>query len=232
MVSHFCYFMATPALRHPERIHPALWRATQIARPAHPTVATGFATLDRELPGQGWPIGQLIEVMLERPGQGEMQLFRPALLRQHPERSIALVQPPHPPCIQAWAHWRLAPERLLWIQPSTGADALWAAEQALRHNVCAAVFCWADPIRTAALRRLHLLARQSDSLCIVLRPATVRSQASAAVLRVALRPCRRGLQLHIVKRQGAVRPDPITLELYTFRQASSHHAPLDLPEMA
>ena len=97
--------------------------------------------LDQALPGQGWPVGQLIEIMLNRPGSGELQLFRPALARQLPERSIALVQPPHPPCIQAWAHWRLAPERLLWLQPSNTADALWATEQVLRHNSCAAVFC-------------------------------------------------------------------------------------------
>lgn len=224
--------MASPALRYPERIHPALWRATQLARPAHPTVATGFAALDRELPGQGWPVGQLIEVMLERPGLGEIQLFRPALMRQYPERSIALVQPPYPPCIQAWAHWQLAPERLLWVQPHNDADALWAVEQALRHNVCAAVFCWAHPIRMPALRRLQLLARQSDSLCIMMRPAAVRTQSSVAVLRVALQPCRAGLQLHIVKRQGAAWPEPITLQLYASRQVPAHHAPVDLPEMA
>lgn len=225
--------MASIALRHPERIHPALWRATQLARPTHPTVATGFADLDRELPGRGWPVGQLIEVMLERPGLGEIQLFRPALMQQHPERSIVLVQPPHPPCIQAWAHWQLAPERLLWIQPDSTPDALWAAEQALRHNVCAAVLCWAHPIRAAALRRLHLLARQTDTLCIVLRPAAVSQQASAAVLRVALQPFRHGMKLHIVKRQGAVGTEPITLQLYASRQASpAHHVPLDLPEMA
>lgn len=227
--------MATPAfpLRHPERIHPALWRASQLARPAGPTVPTGFAVLDHALPGQGWPVGQLIEVMLNHPGCGELQLFKHALARQSPERSIALVQPPHPPCIQAWANWQLAPERLLWLQPSSTADALWATEQVLRHNSCAAVFCWAHPIRAAGLRRLQLLARQSDSLCIVLRPNSVRRQASAAVLRLAIQPCRQGMQLRIVKRQGAPDPAPLTLQLYaSHRTAARRHAAVDLPEMA
>lgn len=219
-------------LRHPERIHPALWRATQLARPGRPTVATGFPALDHALPGQGWPVGQLIELMLQRPGCGELQLFRPALLHRAAERSIALVQPPYLPCIQAWAHWRLAPERLLWIQPSCPADALWATEQILRHNVCAAVFCWAQSLRPASLRRLHLLAQQSDSLCIVLRPASARRQPSAAVLRLALEPCRLGMLLHIVKRQGAASPAPLTLQLYAPSRKTSHHAALDLPEMA
>src|SRR5690606_14871075 len=158
---------STTLLRHPERIHPALWRATQLARPTRPTVATGFPSLDQALPGQGWPIGQVIELMLEQPGCGELQLFRHALVHQHPERRIALVQPPHPPCIQAWAHWQLLPERLLWLQTLTPADALWATEQILRHNVCAAVFCWANLIPPPSLRRLQLLAQQSESLCVI-----------------------------------------------------------------
>lgn len=222
---------SAPLLRHPETIHPALWRATQLARPSGATVSTGFPALDQALPGQGWPVGQLIEVMLEHPGCGELQLFRPALSRQSPERSIALVQPPYPPCIQAWAHWRLAPERLIWLQPASLVDTLWAAEQVLRHNCCAAVFCWAHPIPTTSLRRLQLLARQSDTLCIVLRPVKVRDQASPAVLRLAIQACKKGLQLSIVKRQGGLAPAPLTLQLYAPKRAAArHHVPVDLPE--
>lgn len=219
-------------LRHPERIHPALWRATQLARPARPTVATGFPALDHALPGRGWPVGQLIELMLQRSGCGELQLFRPALQRQAAERSIALVQPPHPPCIQAWAHWHLPPERLIWIQPASPADALWATEQILRHNVCAAVFCWARALPASNLRRLHLLAQQSDTLCVVLRPAGAGLQPSAAVLRLAIQPCRFGMRLHIVKRQGAFCAEPLTLHLYSPVRKTFHHAALDLSETA
>lgn len=220
-------------LRHPEMIHPALWRATQLARPAGRVLPTGFAALDRALPGRGWPVGQFIEVMPTRPGCGELHLFRHALARQAPERSVVLIQPPHPPSIQAWAHWRLAPERLLWLQPGNTADTLWATEQVLRHGSCAAVFCWAHPIRTASLRRLQLLARQSDTLCVVLRPESVRPQPSPAVLRLALQPCRHGLQLHIVKRQGLPEPAPLTLQLYVAHRTAAHRdAALDLPEMA
>src|SRR5690606_26202903 len=227
--------MSHPAflLRHPEQIHPALWRATQLARPAGPTVPTGFSALDQALPGQGWPVGQLVEVLLQRPGCGELQLFRPALARQLPERSIALVKPPHPPCVQAWAHWQLAPERLLWLQPSSTVDALWATEQILRHNSCAAVFCWAHPVHTTSLRRLQSLARQSESLCILLRPTSTMGQASTAVLRLAIEPCRQGMRLHILKRQGAAASSPLNIQLYAPHGAAlPHHAPVDLPALA
>ena len=222
-----------PVLRHPERIHPALWRATQLALPSRPTVPTGFPALDHALPGQGWPVGQLIELLIDRPGCGELQLFRHALAKQWPERSIALVQPPHPPCIQAWVSWQLAAKRLFWVQAASEPDALWATEQILRFNVCAAVFCWAQFLRPASLRRLHLLAQQSDSLCIVLRPTSVRTQASTAVLRVVLQPYRQGVQLHIIKRQGLIDPTPIFLQLYAPpRVPRRHHAALAVPEVA
>jgi len=220
-------------LRHPEQIHPALWRANQLARPPGATVPTGFASLDQALPGQGWPVGQLVEILIQRPGCGELQLFRPALARQLPERSIALVKPPHPPCIQAWAHWQLAPERLLWLQPTRTVDALWATEQILRHNSCAAVFCWAHPVHTTSLRRIQLLARQSESLCILLRPSSVMCQASMAVLRLAIEPCRQGIRLHILKRQGAAASSPINLELYAPQEgALPRHVPVGLPALA
>jgi protein ImuA len=42
-------------------------------------VPSGFAALDAQLPGGGWPHPALIEVLNERPGIGELSLFLPAL---------------------------------------------------------------------------------------------------------------------------------------------------------
>ena len=39
----------------PETLHPALWLGHQLGRTGAQAVATGFATLDAELPGGGWP---------------------------------------------------------------------------------------------------------------------------------------------------------------------------------
>src|SRR3546814_18792413 len=58
----------------PEHIHPALWRGSQIARPHRAVIPTGFADLDRELPGQGRPLGSLIELLPSQPGIGEISL--------------------------------------------------------------------------------------------------------------------------------------------------------------
>ncbi len=58
-----------------------IWRADE--RPADeivgPVLTSGFAELDRELPGGGWPQGQLTELLLDAAGIGELSLLAPAL---------------------------------------------------------------------------------------------------------------------------------------------------------
>src|SRR3546814_13269354 len=63
----------------PQRIHPALWRASQLARMPGRCVDTGFPALSAQLPGGGWPLGDLIELLIQQPGIGEMQLLSHAL---------------------------------------------------------------------------------------------------------------------------------------------------------
>ena len=38
-----------------------------------------YPTLSTELPGCGWPVGALVELLLQQAGVGEVRLFRPAL---------------------------------------------------------------------------------------------------------------------------------------------------------
>src|SRR5258706_14910581 len=66
-----------PALRANHRI----WRADEVAGAAAPGLSTGHPALDAELPGGGWPAGQLIELLLEHAGVGELSLLAPALAR-------------------------------------------------------------------------------------------------------------------------------------------------------
>ena len=42
-------------------------------------LASGFAALDAELPGGGWPLGVLTELLLPHAGVGELRLLAPAL---------------------------------------------------------------------------------------------------------------------------------------------------------
>jgi len=59
--------------------HPSLWRASQLGGSTLRVTASGFAVLDAELPGGGWPHGALTELLLPQPGIGELRLLAPAL---------------------------------------------------------------------------------------------------------------------------------------------------------
>jgi protein ImuA len=122
----------------PEALHPALWRASQLARGSTRCVDTGHAPLTSQLPGGGWPVGTLVELLQQQPGIGEMRLLRPAL-QACAERRIVLLQPPHPPQALALAALGLPTSQLLWLRTQRSADALWAAEQVLRSGSCGAL---------------------------------------------------------------------------------------------
>lgn len=222
-------------LTAPERIHPALWRASQIACSPGLYASTGYPEISAQLPGGGWPLGNLIEVMTPRAGIGELQLFRHALSCQagspgcrasssasdarvrneHDQRPIVLIQPPYVPQTCAWAHWGVAPSRLLWLSPRGMADALWAAEHILNSGAFAALVVWQDSLRDAALRRLQLAAQKGDTLFVLVRGLSAARQSSPAPLRLVLHPVPTGLHVHIVKRRGSLVEQPVHITLYS-----------------
>ncbi|TES95232.1 cell division protein, partial [Burkholderia cepacia] len=130
-----------PALAHPEAIHPALWRASQLARSSVRGVDTGHPELTAELPGGGWPAGALIELLAPQPGIGELRLLAPVLSRAA-GKPVMLIQPPHALQPLALAYWGIDPSGFVTLPAPRTADALWAAEQALRAGTCAAVLLW------------------------------------------------------------------------------------------
>ena len=182
----------------PESLHPSLWRGSQLARGGPRTIDTGFAPLSAELPGGGWPVGGLVELLAAQPGCGEMRLLAPALARSvSARRPLALVAPPQSPHATALASLGVPADTLLWLRAGSRTDALWAAEQALKTGCCGALLLWQDA-RPDALRRLHLAAAR---------------QPSPAVLRVALYPVPGGVSLDIIKRRGPARSEPLVLDL-------------------
>jgi protein ImuA len=178
-----------------------LWRANQVGHSNHSTVRTGFAQLDRELPGKGWPVSCLIEFLVRQAGIGEIQLLAPAL-RQLSQRATFIVQPPHVPTGLAWQNLQLPIQQLYWIKTSKTADALWSAEQILKSGTCGALLLWQSHIRPESLRRLHLAAQETETAFWLMRPIGQSQDASPAPLRLALRPSLAGLSIDIVKRRG------------------------------
>ena len=120
--------MSSPSSLLPlEHLHPALWRAHQLGRGREAVQASGYSALDAELPGGGWPQRAITELLLSRPGWGEIRLLAPALARVGAAgRGVLLLGPPAEPCAEALAQLGLDLSRCVVIR---GDDLLWPLEQ-------------------------------------------------------------------------------------------------------
>ena len=211
---------ARPARLSPEALHPALWLGHQIGRPAEHTVPSGFAALDRELPGGGWPRRVLTELLLPHPGVGEIRLLGACLVAaQRVGRLVMLFDPPA--ALSAWALGDLGfdVEHLLIVNTRArvvpGSDSLWALEQALKSGHVGAVLAWLPPrLRGERLRRLQLAAHNHDGPAFVLRELVAAERPTASPLRLALHPAGADvLGVRILKRRGPPLPTPLKLSL-------------------
>ena len=100
----------------PRDVEAALWRGDQIGTPVTAVVPTGFAALDAELPGGGWPCGALTELLQPQPGVAEWRLLGDAVRRAVTAgRTLVVVAPPHAPTSRWWASiWEPAPRQPAW----------------------------------------------------------------------------------------------------------------------
>lgn len=216
----------TPAVLHPEKIHPSLWRGSQLAPAFRKTISTGYPNLDDRLPGHGWPTGALIEILSSQPGSGEMQLLKPALRALDDDRNIILLNPPYMPSSLCLQQWLPATRHIFWIRPDSTSNTLWAAEKILQHNTSAALLCWFDHAPTALVHRLHLAVRQSSTLFFSFRPRSQAAQSSVAPLRLNLELTSWGLNIRLLKHPGSLSKNDIPLELYPCRTGKYLHRQL------
>ncbi len=203
------------------RLQGRLWRGSSLGRSADPVLSSGFAALDAELPGGGWPTRAVVEVLTPQSGVLEWRLLAPALRswwagqapaavspgrrsRQAAEpalRSLLLVNPPHTPHLPGLRALGLPPSALIWVEAGTPAQALWAAEQAIKSRV--AVLAWLPEARPEQIRRLQVSALSSDAPTFLMRPESASRQSSAAPLRLVVQPGEGwDLAVHLLKRRG------------------------------
>lgn len=190
--------------------NPRIWRgSSQID--ARAGLASGYPKLDRCLPGGGWPLAALTEILIEQYGIGELRLLMPALAQLSVEKTqfeytepgwIAWIAPPFPPYAPALQQYGIDLSRILIVRPKDDSELLWSAEQALSSGTCAAVLLWPDTLDDRASRRLQLAAEKGHSWAIAFRPLTARQQPSAAALRIELQSTGQGTRVHILKSRG------------------------------
>ncbi|MBI1907432.1 MAG: translesion DNA synthesis-associated protein ImuA [Rhodocyclales bacterium] len=208
-----------------------VWRADSFAHVTEKTWPTGYAALDAELPGGGWPGGAITELLADTPGIGSIELLLPMLRRAPVERWIAWVAPPCLPYAPALADAGLALSQLILIDPPQHSALVWATRQATASGACHAVMAWVHKIDMAALRRLQLAAEASATPLFLYRPLAAASQPSPACLRLQLTPEENAIGISILKRRGPASARTLHLPLRKRYPARNPHA-LDSPDTA
>lgn len=183
-------------------IHPDVWHADALATSVGRVLATGDAVLDAQLPGGGWPLGALSEILQPVGVHSEWRLLLPALACSG-TGAVVLVGAPQQPFGPALGAQGLQLQRLLWVMAQTSAQRLWATEQALRCADVDAVLAWLPQAHADPLRRLQMAAAEYDKLLFVLRPEQAQHESSPAVLRLWAGPDASGaLEVRVLKRRG------------------------------
>jgi hypothetical protein len=174
---------------------PDLWRGR--ARRSFPVEPTGLGWLDRGLPGGGWPLGRLTELLPRVSGCGELGLLLPLLARctqqGHP---VVLAGPMLVPGPQALARAGVAFEHLVVVREAQ--QVFWAAEQCLKSGLCGSVAVWppAGRVGERAVRRLQLAAEQSPGPTFVIYRPEQSPPPSVSALRLGLNP---GLAVEVLR---------------------------------
>ncbi len=195
--------------------HPLLWRAGD--KPVLTTLgmASGFAELDQALPDGGWPRAALTELLCDAVGIGEVSLLLPAMANADVRSKGAIwIAPPYLPYAPALAAAGVDLRKLLIVRPPTAADALWAAEQAMRAGAAAMVVTWlSQPIEYAMLRRLQLACSTAECAGFIYRASSASRQASPAPLRLLVTQsgAQGSLGVRIFKRRGMHAAQPLRL---------------------
>lgn len=202
----------------PPAVAAAVWRGDQLGRATAPVRPSGFATLDAQLPGGGWPCQGLTELLCPQPGTLEWRLLAPLLrtlcpaggaVRPAAATPVLLVGPPHPPHPPGLRADGIDERGLVWLQAHTAAERLWTTEQLLKARAPGVLVAWLPQARPEQLRRLQVLAGAAQGPVFVCRPQAAAREASAAPLRLLVRVAAAAgeggpwaLQVDLLKRPG------------------------------
>jgi cell division inhibitor SulA/protein ImuA len=186
-----------------------LWRGRDHKGESSDTIATGFAELDTMLPAGGWPMQGLVEMVSERWGVGELQLFLP-LMRHLIARGnwVLWIAPPYSPYAPGLAQAGIDLRRILIVGGSnaplrseafwgkkaapepvsserlSSKEALWSMEKALQTQHCGLVLAWHSQLPQPTLRRLQLAAITGKTLGVVFMSKNSEHSPSSMRLKI------------------------------------------------
>jgi protein ImuA len=189
-----------------------IWRGDPSGSSADPVVSSGFDELDKALPGGGWPVHNLTELLLPAEGLGEIRLLGQPLGQLTGDgRNILLVGPPYIPYMSAWENLHIDSRRIVIARVYKPDERLWVLEQGIKSAAFGAVIGWLPESSLQTTRRLQVIARTVASLIFLFRPVSAQFESSAAPLRILLGPItQHTLSVRVLKRRGT----PAVLPIY------------------
>jgi protein ImuA len=196
-------------------------------RPGRPEgifITTGVPALDRALPGGGIRRGAVVELC----GCGAETIAAVVTRAACRSPGVAVIVDRagefYPPALAAWD---VPVARMVLVRPEGDADALWAADQALRSPAAAAVWLWRDRLLPHDGRRLQLSAAEGGGVGLLLRqrtsgfnPEAHRPSAADVQLTVTPRPGHR-LRIEVTRCRAGVPGAVAEIELESGREASA-----------
>ncbi|TDO96741.1 translesion DNA synthesis-associated protein ImuA [Marinomonas balearica] len=194
-------------------------------------LSTGFDKIDALLNSNGWPSGDVIEVLISQPGIGELSLFTPWLKRASQDKKVAFINPPFIPNATLLELQGIESQQLWLINTSSEKDALWAQYQCLKSGLCCAVFMW-HPVKAdmANTRKLQLAAKNSNTLGIAYRSEKAANQSTLFPYRMHLKSNKDEIEVRFLKRRGGWETRPIAISTQPnksqFRRLAEHQPTL------
>lgn len=172
-------------------------------------LSTGLPALDSLLPDRGLEPGCLVEWLAPVEGCGTsliaLQGVRSALKRKPTWAVVDSRGEFYPPAAQGWG---LSLETMLWLRPSSVADAAWAVEQCLRCPAVGITWFQADSLPDRVLQRWKIAAETGGGIGMLFRPAKVARSPSWADVRwlvhprPAMKTGRRRVQVELISCRG------------------------------
>jgi len=189
--------------------HEPYWRRFGVHRASEqaslPVISTGWPAIDRQLPGGGYPLGAVTELLTARTGIGEFSLLLPCLavrLHTRPQGRIALVSPPSRLNAPALSMAGINPGQVPIIRCRDNNERLWCIEQMARSGAFTAFVVWDNDLDHTLLRRLQLAAEQAVCPIFVYRDLAQARQRSPAALRLAITCPEDRQQIDVLKCRG------------------------------
>ncbi|WP_445366329.1 translesion DNA synthesis-associated protein ImuA [Methylomonas sp. BW4-1] len=194
------------------RTQTGIWRGLHSENQNWRTIASGFAELDALLPGGGWPLGGVLEILSPCLGIGELSLLLPAMASlSQSKRWITWIAPPQQVYAPALTQAGIDLAYVLVVDCRQAADIPWSLEKLLRSGRCGMALAWPRRLSDHQIRRLQLAAEAGSALAVLFPKQ--RSGSGYTALRLEVKPTSTGLALHILKARGSLQRSSLTLQL-------------------